>query len=588
MSSSVPYDPQDPLTDNPFAEHGSAVSDPSFARPPENIGEESDEGEEQGEEPEVPTQTVDTTSDIARSDSGSTGHLSHSSQASLNSVPKAPGQHESQVHQQAQPPKQQIDITTILPERKDTGKFKLVVKVTDLERIGSSSNKKDNPTVVLDFSSNIPTFRKKNHKKVKKCHQEFINLTKFLRANIPESFIPSLPATYTNYGINNEEDRVSTIHAYQEWFNRIAADPLILRNEELAFFLESDYNTYVPINRVKPQVTGLKRKTLKQLSPPYDEVTELAEFRPLVKALYVRAQNVQEKLLKASRSRRMLVQEENDFGQMFGLMDSNENEHRLYKRYGKVMTAVGDINSIIATMDMATFYDGLEWIVKDAYVVKETLTDRHFIMRDLIQAQQNTKAKQEQARKLRSKRDTNPIKIDDAQRSMKLANQNEQELTVQLQRVTANMLIERNQWVSWYETWLIRSIKDYTLRRIEYERKKLTLLERVRTEVRRADTNGGLSRLGRHTVSNKDDDISQSVNGDSWTGDKRRHSQKQIDRVSHTEFDKSLNAEDQDGSSTEISASGKTADGKLSNGSNNTLDARSAAHMLGITNFNGR
>ena len=209
-------------------------------------------------------------------------------------------------------------------------------------------------------------------------------------------------------------------------------------------------------------------------------------------------------------------------------------------------------------------------------------------MRDLIQAQQNTKAKQEQARKLRSKRDANPIKIDDAQRSMKLANQNEQELTVQLQRVTANMLIERNQWVSWYETWLIRSIKDYTLRRIEYERKKLTLLERVRTEVRRADTNGGLSRLGRHTVSNKDDDISQSVNGDSWTGDKRRHSQKQIDRVSHTEFDKSLNAEDQDGSSTEISVGGKTADGKLSNGSNNTLDARSAAHMLGITNFNGR
>ena len=587
MSSSVPYDPHDPLVDNPFAEHGSAVPEPSFARPPENIGEESDEGEDHDQEG-TPTDAVDTTSYITRGDSGTTEQGSHSSQASLNSVPKAVEQDTLQSQTQPQLPKQQIDITTILPERKNPEKYRLVVKVTDLERVGSTTNKKDNPTIVLDFSSNIPTFRKKNHKKVKKCTQEFANLVKFLKYSIPETFIPSIPAPYTNYGINNEEDRVSTIHAYQEWFNRVACDPLIIRNEEVAFFLESDYNTYVPINRVKSHVSGLKRKTLKQLNPPYDEVTELAEFRPLVKALYIRAQNVQEKLLKSSKSRRFLVQEENDFGQRFTMLDSNENEHRLYKRYGKVMTAVGDINSIIATMDMATFYDGLEWIVKDAYSVKERLTDRHFIMRDLIQAQQNTKTKQEQARKLRSKRDANPIKIDEALRGMKLANQNEQELTLQLERVTANMLIERTQWVSWYETWLIKSIKDYTLRRIEYERKKLSLLERVRSEVRRADTNGGLSRLGRHTVSSKGDDISQSVNGDSWTGDRRRHSQQQIERVSHTEFDKSLSAEEQDTASTAGSIGALTTAGKITSASTDKLDARNAAHMLGITNFSGR
>ena len=115
------------------------------------------------------------------------------------------------------------------------------------------------------------------------------------------------------------------------------------------------------------------------------------------------------------------------------------------------------------------------------------------------------------------RRDINPMKIDEALRQLKAATKNEQVLTLKLQRITSNMIIERKQWISWYEEWIRSSIKEFTLRKIEYERKKLTLLERVRSDIRKADENGGLSRLGRHAVSNNNSDTSQTLKGDSWT-----------------------------------------------------------------------
>lgn len=581
MSSSIPYEDHDPLADNPFADHSSAVTEPSHIRPPEDNDDDDDDDYDK-------ESTIEHEPVIQEEGNNQVAVNGAHSDASQETIPSTgtvtANKNIQQEEQTSSEPEPKVDITKVLPERKDIGIYSLIIKVTGLERTGSISNKRENPTFVFDCSTNIPTFRKRKHKKLRKSIEEFQNLFKFLNSNIPESFIPSIPPTYTNYGINNEEDHDTTVSNFQEWFNRICSDPLILRNEELAFFIESDYGTYIPINPSVAPISGLKRKTLKQLAPPFDESLPLAEFRPMVKSIYVNVQNIQEKLLKASKTRRLLVQEENEFGQKFGTLTTiNENESKLYKRYGKIMTAVGDINSIIATMDMATLYDGLEWIVQDSYIVKESLTNRHFIMRDLLQAQQNSKNKQEMARKLRSRRDTNPMKVEDAIRSLKIASTTEQNLTLKLHRVTGNMVIERSEWINWYEKWLIKSIKMHTLRRIEYERKKLSLLERVRSEVRRADMKGGLSRLGRHTVSKKEDEVSQSTHGDSWTGEVRRHSQQEINTVLHTEFDKSLSIES-------THPEGTSADTSLNSENNDTnmLDAKSAAHMLGISSYNGR
>lgn len=554
MTTNVPYVPYDEIENNPFSDQSPDQS-PETSTPgnQKNDRKETDIVKQYNDENQDKGELIDSTG----------------KQKKVVGLEESQGEARKGINKSGK--------LHSLPERKQD-KFKVLYKVIGLERVGSLSNKKQNPTILFDCSTNVPTFRRTTYRNLKKTTSEFIQLYKHLYNAIPESFIPTLPTAYTNYGINNKEDYDATVRCYQEWFDRIAADPLIIRNEELAFFTESDFDTYIPTNKNRDQISGLKRKTLKQLAPPYDEVADLSEFRPIVKSIYHKTQAVEEALIKICKNRKALSEEENAFGLIFSKI-SDGTENNLYKRYGKVMTAVGDINSVVATLDSATLYDGLDWIVRDSYQVKEALTNRHFIMRDLSTAQQNTKTKQEQARKLRSKRNINPLKVDEAIRNLKIATKAEQELTLKLQRTTSNMLIEKKQWIEWYEKWLKHSIRKYTMSKIEYERKKLTLLERARIDVRSADETGGLSRLGRSRITSITHEHipSQTTDGDSWTGEARTRTPAEVNRLTHTEFDDTITAEESKNNEDD------TLDGMTS--TNSTLDAKNAAHMLGMTTF---
>ena len=600
----------DPLEDNPFADHADIVAEVASESTSErDVGNRADS-----------MNAADTVKSTQSSHTGGTAPVENVTSKPVSTTSTKTG---TDTDTDAKIP------STSAPDSSNNGgknddQYYLAIKVTKLERIGSLSNKRENPTIFFTYSTNLPTFHHHHTKgsrnsslMIRKTTTEFQQLFKYLNTSTPECLVPSLPSPYTNYGINTTEDYKRTVTNYQRWFDRLTASLLLIKNEEVAFFVESDYDTYTPLAKSKGVVTGLKRRTLKQLAPPYDSVTTLAEFRPLVKEIYLQGQVIQERLLRMSRAQRVLVQQENEFGGLFckvgedngGVVSGVESTfHRLYKRYGRVLMAVGDISSIVPTTDLATLYDGLEWIVKDAYTVKETLTNRHFVMRELSQAQQAVKGRQETARKLRSKRDVNPLKVEEAVRNLQAATRAEQQLTLKLQRITDNLLLEREKWLEWYESQLLESLRQFTFKRIEYERKKLAVLERLRTEVRRADSRGGLSRLGRQSLVERSSAspglssspvASQGLEGDSWTGEQRRRTQREVDLITHTEFDcehaasqtdvTSVGENDNDNSSDIGDArSGATSNSMTSRSTPDifygiTLDARSAASLLGMT-----
>lgn len=490
---------------------------------------------------------------------------------------------------------------------------KFIVKVTALERVGNSTNQRENPIVIFDLFTDASAFRKQQNRGIKKTADEFKELFKYLVAAVQETFVPSLPATCSSYGPNTDEDRRKTMKNYQEWLERVAADPLLLNNEEVAFFVQSDFSTYSPINNPSIQpASGLKRKTLKQLTPPYDEVLELAEFRPLVKSVHRITQEIQLKLSKVSKQRRLLSQEETALGQGFtALQNDTHSQSGLYKRFGRVLAAAGDVDSVESTLEVATLADAMGLLVKDTYVVKEALTNRHLIMRELLQAQQSSKAKQEQARKLRAKRDASPLKVDEALRALRAATLLEQELTAKQRLITNNMLLMRSEWLQWYESFVTSAVKEFTLRKIEYERKKLTLLERVRHDVRRADNTGGLSRLGREAhpslLLRSPPRTSQGLHGDDWTGDQRHRSSllAEQDSVTNTDFDRFITVDEQQTSDSTVTNGGQVSqentDAGVSNAATDgtapyranaeqdtdtaSLDARNAASLLGLATF---
>jgi hypothetical protein len=463
--------------------------------------------------------------------------------------------------------------TSLVPERyDDKDAHKIAVKVIALERSGSLSNKKENPAVIFDLSTNIPHFRKKMYKGVKKSYSEFMAFWKFLNGANPECFVPALPLSSTNFGIQNEEDYKRTSYNFQAWFNRITSNPLIVRNEEFVFFVEGDFGTYAPIHKSELPATGLKRKTLKQFQPPYDEILDLAEFRPLIKSIYQNSKTLIERLEKLTKFRKQLGQHENELGTKITELSILEGTHpgmqNMWKKIGKTLTFIGDLDSVIGSVDLATLGDGLQGVINDGYIIKEALTNRHLLMRELINAQANTKIKHENARKLKNKRDINPIKVDEAIRALEDATNYEDELSKKIKRITEEMLIEKKEYLEYLDEQIKLIFKDFVIRRIEHERRKLKVLEKVRVDVRLVDENGGLARLGRERYPVKEivSTSSQGPEGDSWSGDRK---------VSHLSSDLFRDEEADD-----------IPEPEQEEGLDETpIDARNAASLLGGSTF---
>lgn len=192
-----------------------------------------------------------------------------------------------------------------------------------------------------------------------------------------------------------------------------------------------------------------------------------------------------------------------------------------YKKLGKVIQTVGDYHAAQGTAEATTLGDPLNYHSADSFIVKETLTNRHILLRDLIQAQQSLHSKRAAADRLKSGSSVRSDKVDEAISALEEARTHEEFLANKTKRVTNNLLQEKRRWFNRTSNDLLMSIREYTLRQIEAERRMLSTLESVRPDVRAIDASGGLSRLGResHPAARRASlAASQGPKGDAWSG----------------------------------------------------------------------
>ena len=196
-----------------------------------------------------------------------------------------------------------------------------------------------------------------------------------------------------------------------------------------------------------------------------------------------------------------------------------------YRKLGKIIQTAGDYHAAQGTAEATTLGDPLNYHSSDAFIVKETLTNRHILLRELVQAQQATRSKLSAADRLKASSSVRREKVDEAIGALDEARSHELYLTQKTQRVTANLLHEKRQWFTHTAADLRASIREYVLREIEAERRTLATLESVRPDVRAIDASGGLSRLGREahpTIRRTAMTASQGPKGDAWSGVPRR------------------------------------------------------------------
>ena len=225
----------------------------------------------------------------------------------------------------------------------------------------------------------------------------------------------------------------------------------------------------------------------------------------------------------------MLALAESDFGVKLGNMAVQEPYQGLAKAYqklGKAVQTVGDCHAAQATAEATTIGDPLQYHSQDAFIVKETLTNRQILVRDFIQAQETTRSKLNAADRLKASSNVRREKVDEAIASLDEARHNESFLFQKTTRVTQNLVHERRKWFARTAADLRLSVREYVLREIEAERRILALLESVRPDIRSIDASGGLSRLGREahptTVRRSSLAASQGPKGDAWSGVPRR------------------------------------------------------------------
>jgi hypothetical protein len=196
-----------------------------------------------------------------------------------------------------------------------------------------------------------------------------------------------------------------------------------------------------------------------------------------------------------------------------------------YRKLGKIVQAVGDYHAAQATAEATTIGDPLQYHSQDAFIVKETLTNRQILIREFLQAQEATRSRLNAADRLKSSSNVRREKVDEAIASLDEARHSESALYQKTTRVTHNLVHDRRRWFARTAADLRLSIREYVLREIEAERRALALLETVRPDIRAIDASGGLSRLGReaHPAARRASmAASQGPKGDAWSGVPRR------------------------------------------------------------------
>ncbi|KAJ5084933.1 hypothetical protein NUU61_009512 [Penicillium alfredii] len=407
----------------------------------------------------------------------------------------------------------------------------------------------------------------------------------------PEALVPAVPPPVTPAGAGTDEDELRVKAAMQRWLNVVLSNEVLIQDDEVVLFVESDFG-YSPMLRMKQPATGVRRKMLKQFAPPPDDTPELQAARPAVKMLYLGTMDSSHKVDRVVKARRGLGLAESDFGVKLGQMHVQETHPGLgaaYRKLGKIIQTMGDYHAIQATAEATTLGEPLSYHSSDAFIVKETLTNRHILLRDLLQAQQSARNKRAAADRLKVSSSVRPDKVDEAINALEEAQNHEDYLTKRTHRVTNNLVHEKRRWFDRTTNDLLFSLREYTLRQIEAERRTLATLESVRPDIRSIDASGGLSRLGREShpsTRRLNLSSSQGPKGDAWSGVPRRNDN--LGRSLSGSFAAPVVPEDEP---EEAPGQGKgcgrstSQAGSIAEDDDDRLDARNAASRLATSTF---
>jgi hypothetical protein len=152
--------------------------------------------------------------------------------------------------------------------------------------------------------TNLSNFTGTAYRNVSRSYLEFQQFCDAIAHNNPQTLVPALPLAQTSAPTDDEDDRLVRI-MLQRWVSRIAADPILLYDEELRSFVESDFG-YQPTPRPRRKTNsgfGLMRRSV----PDEDEELQRARFElTKLEGLYFDTAKALDKVSNARKGKNVL------------------------------------------------------------------------------------------------------------------------------------------------------------------------------------------------------------------------------------------------------------------------------------------
>jgi hypothetical protein len=130
-------------------------------------------------------------------------------------------------------------------------------------------------SVCYEIQTNLSNFTGTAYRNVSRSYVEFQQLYDALTHNNPQTIVPALPLAQTSAPTDEEDDRLVKI-MLQRWFTRVCEDMVLVYDEELRSFVESDFG-YQPTPRPKRR-TSSGFSLIRRHVPDEDEELQRARF----------------------------------------------------------------------------------------------------------------------------------------------------------------------------------------------------------------------------------------------------------------------------------------------------------------------
>ncbi len=123
--------------------------------------------------------------------------------------------------------------------------------------------------------TNLSNFTGTTYRNVSRSYYEFQQFYDAIIHSTPQTIIPALPLAQTSAPTDEEDDRLVKI-MLQRWLTRVCEDPILITEEEVRSFIESDFGYQpTPVTRKK---TSSGFSLIRRSVPDEDEELLQARF----------------------------------------------------------------------------------------------------------------------------------------------------------------------------------------------------------------------------------------------------------------------------------------------------------------------